>query len=364
MTLIRAGTHRWVPGDVTEASETFAHLLLPEQLAVAREIVETRAPELARAYPGIIDISFGYRRRRNRRTRRLDIVKAPCVRFIVRHKWPRREKHKHERIPSRLFAYWTIDGRRRLCAVPTDVESASSFTSPHAQAEPIRAHWKTSTADGAIACALTRDSQPATTFALSCRHVLSLTDLYCHEPTWGAAVTVKPDVLVGPTVAVAGQLQNPPDRSFDAQLLESVNNSALGEALGGLTLSGYAKGYDDLPDEWFIRTPSLTIAARKLGFVYDRPYYVGCVGTVVHYLLVESTVDTPTEGGHSGSPVVSAPDGGVFLGMHVAGMDNGPGNRFAYMIPAWQLFDPSNYDGAANSEIWTPAQQLATGLVS
>ncbi len=44
--------------------------------------------------------------------------------------------------------------------------------------------------------------------------------------------------------------------------------------------------------------------------------------------------------------------GTVLLGMHVAGVDNGPGKRFAYMIPAWQLFDPSNCDGVANGERW------------
>lgn len=347
-----AGTRRWVPGDVAVASSVFDRLPPEAQLEVTQAIVETRAAELARAYPGVIDVAFGYRRRRARGKQRYEVLSTPCVRFIVKRKWVGKTTRPRGRIPERLFTHCWIDGQRRLCAAPTDVEDAAVFAGARAHTEPIHVRWKTSTAHGAIACAVTRDVE-AGTFALSCRHVLSLTDLYYAEATWGAEVSVDSSAPGGRTRAIAGPLREAPDRSFDAQLLQVADDALLRRALDGITLSGYAQGFADLPGRYFIRAPGLTIEARKLALVYDRPYYLGGVGDVVHYILVESVVETPTTGGHSGSPVISEHDGGLLLGMHVAGVDNGPGNRFAYMIPAWQLFDPSNYDGADNAERWS-----------
>jgi hypothetical protein len=354
MSVTRAGTRGWVPGDVAEASRVFDGLAHEVQLAIVQEIVETRAAELARAYPGVIDVSFGYRRRRGRRRSQYDVVPTACVRFIVKRKLASKEIRADARIPERLFAYCSIDGQRRLCAAPTDVEDAVAFGSPRAQTQPINVKWETSTAHGAVACGLARNAE-AGTFALGCRHVLCLTDLYANVPTWGAEVSLDSGSVVGQTRAIAGLLRPAPDRSFDAQLLQASEDSGLHDALNGLTLSGYATGFADLPAEYYIRCPGSqeAIRASKLGLVYDRPYSVNGVGQVVHYVLVESSVDTATQGGYSGSPVVSTREGGLLLGMHVAGVDNGPGDRFAYMIPAWQLFDPSNYNGADNAEIWT-----------
>jgi hypothetical protein len=70
-----------------------------------------------------------------------------------------------------------------------------------------------------------------------------------------------------------------------------------------------------------------------------------CVGHVAHQLLVESAPEEATQPGDSGSPVMSEPDGGVLLGMRIAAMNNGPGTRFIYMIPAWQLLDPATSMG-------------------
>jgi hypothetical protein len=39
--------------------------------------------------------------------------------------------------------------------------------------------------------------------------------------------------------------------------------------------------------------------------------------------------------------------------MHIAGINNGPGQRFAAMIPAWQLFDPLHYSGVDDTEKWS-----------
>ena len=99
--------YREAPG-LEEAARVFDEVLTrAEQLAVAEEVVLTRAVELARAYPNTVAISFGPRRR-------------------VGAKWPpsaRRVPPKGT-IPRRLLAMATLGGRRMLCAVPTDVEDA------------------------------------------------------------------------------------------------------------------------------------------------------------------------------------------------------------------------------------------------
>ena len=114
--------YREAPG-LEEAARVFDEMLSPaEQVAVAEEVILTRAVELARAYPNTVAISFGPRRRRGE----ISEGAPPCVRFLVGVKWPpstRRVPPKGT-IPGRLLAMATVGGRRRLCAVPTDVEDA------------------------------------------------------------------------------------------------------------------------------------------------------------------------------------------------------------------------------------------------
>ena len=114
--------YREAPG-LEEAARVFDEVLTrAEQLAVAEEVVLTRAVELARAYPNTVAISFGPRRRRGASGEEA----PPCVRFLVGAKWPpsaRRVPPKGT-IPRRLLAMATLGGRRMLCAVPTDVEDA------------------------------------------------------------------------------------------------------------------------------------------------------------------------------------------------------------------------------------------------
>jgi hypothetical protein len=340
-----------MPGDLAAASSVFDGLTPESQLAIAQEIVETRGVELARAYPGVIDVSFGSRRRRRRGRGPYEVVPTVCVRFMVKRKLARREMSAGTRIPSRLFAYCQVGPARSLCAVPTDVEDASTFVGARAQAESVQVHWRASTVDGVITCALSRAGVDGV-FALSCRHVFSLSEFHHGEATWGADVRIG-SASVGHTDAITGPLRIPPARSFDAQLMEVDAVASLRQALAGVTLDGIAEGFPDVPADYTILSPREAVTARKVGLVYDRPYYLGRIGHIVHYVLIEGALDSATAGGDSGSPVVGQTSRGrLLLGMHVAGVDNGPGNRFAYMIPAWQLFDPSNYDNVANSERW------------
>jgi hypothetical protein len=350
--LTELGTRRWKPGNLTAASRAFDNLRSELQMALAQEIVETRGAELARAYRGVIDVSFGYRRRRRRGRGRYRVVHRVCVRFMVKRKKPRREIPDGAQIPARLFTYYQLGPDRHLCAVPTDVEEASTFVGGRAQAEAVQVHWKTSSVSGAIACGLSREGV-AGTFALSCRHVFSLSQLRHPESTWGAEVHLGRE-SVGHTGTITGPLRVPPDRSFDAQLMNVDDPVILDRALAGIGVDGIALGFLDIPDRYSILTPRGEIEAQKVGLVYDRPFYLGRIGNVMHYILLESEVERATAEGDSGSPVIGQTSRGrLLLGMHVAGVDNGQGKRFAYTIPAWQLFDPSNYDHVSNSERWT-----------
>lgn len=358
MALTEASTRRWSPGDLKQASRVFDRLLTPaEQMAVVREVVETRTAELVRAYRNVIDVSFGFRRRRSRRSGGYQIVRTPCVRFLVRRKWAGRTKEGPEgKIPERLFAYCRVGGERRLCAVPTDVEDARAFAVTRPEAGKIEVTFGEVRVYGAIACGIQRGGYQQA-FALSCRHVLSLSDVCGREPTWGASVTVSAaaaPTFLGKTRAIAGTLQEAPAPSFDAQLLEVTSLDALRLALDGIRLSNYAVGYQDVPHRFSILTPRGDVEASLIDFKYDwATYTLRQIGYISHTMLIMSAPDTPTQPGDSGSPVVSQAQDGMLVGMHIAGVDNGEGNRFAYMIPAWQLFDPENYNGAANSEEWT-----------
>jgi hypothetical protein len=108
---------------VEEAARVFDEMLTPaEQLAIAEEVVLTRAVELARAYPNTVAISFGPRRRHGN----ISPGAPPCVRFLVGAKWPASTRRVPPKgtIPRRLMAMATVGDRRVLCAMPTDVEDA------------------------------------------------------------------------------------------------------------------------------------------------------------------------------------------------------------------------------------------------
>ena len=245
--LTESGTRAWTPGDLGTASSVFESLPPEAQLAIAQEVVETRGGELSRAYPGVIDISFGFRRRRKGRRGRYGVVPMVCVRFMVKRKRPRREVAETVRIPSHLFTYCQVGSDRRLCAVPTDVEEASTFAGARAQADSLHVRWETSTFDGVATCALTRDGV-AGMFGLSCRHVLSLTDFRHGERTWGADVSAGGAPL-GHSTPIEGPLRIPPERSFDAQLMEVDSVATLRRALSAGVLDGFAAGPSEVPAE-------------------------------------------------------------------------------------------------------------------
>ncbi len=331
-----------------------------QQLNAAREIVETRTSELCRAYPGVIDVSFGYRLRRDRTGKRHRIVQQPCVRFLVaRKRDPQRLPRPEDTIPPRLLTYCTIGDQRKLCAVPTDVEDSTlhGATIAHGGPQGIAVKWKDTSAVGAIACVVERDGVPGTPFAIGCRHVLSLSAWFFNQNTWGATVSVEGNGVLGVTRAVAGTLQEAPARSFDAQLFEVTDREALREAAGDIVFTGYADSIDDIPAQYDILTPHGTRRARFVERIEPGrlAYQIGDVWIAHDVTLIRSQPGPATVEGDSGSPVVTG-DGKMLLGMHLAGIDGkdaqGVYTAAAYMIPAWELLDPANYTGVG-TETWT-----------
>ena len=352
-----------MPGDVREAKRVFSQeLTRPQQMALVQEIVETRAAELCRAYKNVVSLSFGHRRRRNRKTGVQQNVRKPCVRLIVKKKWQgEQDEQPDEKLPKYLFAYWTVKGRRRLCAVPTDVESAEE----HAGVRPQSGNWGIEVRfvprsgqpwkeNGGIACVVKRKGHPRSLFAVSCRHVFALSKAWHHVDTSGSAVHVghvgrdRTWVPFGRTTRVAGPLRESTMLSFDAQLAEVRNGVALRRALNGIRVVGYVKSTSNFPVSYSILTPRKNLRATFVEFSPNRivHYGYGRLRAVRHALVVVSNAETIP--GDSGSPVVLRTDRGwVLVGMHFAGDIK---NGLAYMLPAWMLLSPATF--GISGETW------------
>ncbi len=362
---VEAETKGRQPTSLKAARAAWKGLSGEEQLAIAKEIVDTRASELCRAYRNVISLSCGFRTRRNKKTGKRRVVRHVCVTFLVKKKWkPGENAGSGEELPTHLFAYCTLRGKRRkgkeskperrLCAVPTDVECASDYHMIRPQAETRgitvtkESHGLSET--GAVACALERTSVGSRRlYAVSCRHVFAFS-LQIH-PTMrlGAGVRVSStDKHVGKTRRHMGKLRNGPLPSFDAQMAEvdQGDREGLRQALNDLLYTDIAKNENDIPEAFWIQTPGgVSTKATNKGFrtnhIISYPIGGNRVLHVLHELLIESQVAKgATQNGDSGSPVTSTREGGILLGMHIAG-----GGDTAFMIPAWLLFEPRQYRG-------------------
>ena len=351
------------PKNIAEAKRTFLKKLSrDEQMALAEEIVSTRASELCRAYKNVVDVCFGYKRQSDAKSTKKRIVRTPCVTFIVKAKW-RGRRDSDESLPTHLFAYWKIGRTRKLCAVPTDVEPASEFARIKPQAARSRVaaiHAASGNGEyGAITCAVKRVGDNAI-YALSCRHVFSISE-HLHNRNVGkldvrlhtGSVREQPNgPIFARTVGLRGKLAAIPTVSFDAQLAQVAANrlAQFRATMGGLTFSRVARGRQDIPDRFLILPPGsvveggrrrqVRVNAKKLRFAPNRIIPYPGVGPVKHEMLIEAQVTPSTHAGDSGSPAVavSRTHGVMLLGMHIAG-----GGGLSYIIPSWQFLAPANY---------------------
>jgi hypothetical protein len=348
-----------MPPDEAVARKVFLHeLSRADQLVLVRELVDTRSAELCRAYPNVIDVAIGYKSKRQKKTGRRCLVRIPCVIFIVKHKWVRAsEEDKDEKLPAHLFAYWRVRGKRKRCAIPTDVDDASIHIGfkPQAPGDRILVTGNGKKTFGTVTCGVHRSVFGNRPFAVSCRHVFSLSkDLHPQEVFDASIVLSTNGRVVGESIDIKGRLDDAPLLSHDAQLACVKDMTALREALGDLKLSDWARSENDVPDEYDLVVRGSRIKAKFRDFVqtsidYKRPR----ARAVIHERLILSQLAVATQVGESGSPLLSR-DGGLFVGMHIAGKVDDEEGPLGLAIPAWHLLDPTRYGVPPGEERWVP----------
>ena len=351
------------------------------QMELAREIAETRGSELTLAFHNVVMVGYGYKRKSGRAGRE-QLRNIPCVIFFVRRKWKgaASERNRLQRLPSHLFVYATVAGRREICAVPTDVQKEARFhkvtvhsmAGLYAEDDPYFEY-------GSAMCAVRLESNGvARIYLMSCRHVLS-PRMEVGKPGVAASASLsrivssdpdQPGPSIGRSAKLGGAVYRDGTPSFDVQLAQMDDLQWMPAALSELKLSAVRpflasrQALDAVTathnllilvpknhPNWLNRQrpPVVARVSSYMPASFPLTYDVRVNGQettteVYHWQLVELQPlgSGRTERGDSGSPVVvTSPDGGYTLvGMHMAG-DEGTG--FAYMIPAWQLFDVVNY---------------------
>ncbi len=355
-----------LPRDVQAAERAYRKLDLTTQYRLCREIVDTRSADLVLAYHNLVSVGYGYKtsRRAGRPGGEHVDVRQPCIVFVVSRKWRTKKTiRKAQALPSCLYAYATVAGERVRCAVPTDVKTLSSYgTRARAHlAESDRPYGVAIENDdertwGVVTCAIKRPAEPATLYALSCRHVFSMS-LDGPETASGCSVRSSGSgEILGITTSIRGPLVPAPADSFDAQLAKVTNRAALQAALPGMRFDPAGPCANDeseiSPDGFWILTPRRDAQGRRLKvWVKPRDYISKTLPyddlQVVHHGILHAIADDLLRPGDSGSPAVPVPAGGKLLGMYIGGDGTN-----AYIIPAWQLVRGAYY-GRMGESLWT-----------
>lgn len=375
------------------------------RLALARELAQTRSQELTLAYRNVVAVVAGWRRKRTSDGGHQAPLPEPCVVLVVKKKWPSGEVpiDVRQTLPRHLLVGAEVAGQRQLFAVPTDVQLSSSFLGGKAYgssavwvSDPVRPDF------GTITCAVevTRPGEAATqTMVLSAMHVFTpFAQMQTEPATTSATVLAEPHragASIGVTSMLRGYLRasdaanGAPEFSFDAQLADLSDRPWLTQQLQDMPLSGdpcYVTGaavLDQLNAQgcrFFLHAANnhpthgamqialgnLTTDLNAVPLAYRmRVSGIGkpadpraplAWAAIYHWELLQFDVlgpDVPVPG-DSGAPVLAQlPDGSLMLvGMFIAGhfiADTYCPNK-AYVLPAWQLFWPSNWgDGQVQS---------------
>jgi hypothetical protein len=353
------------------------------QLQLADEIAVTRGPELTLAYRNVVMVAAGYRTCRDPVAPAVDgerVVRQPCVLFIVRRKWKKsaRVRDVLQRLPPRLLAFVDWQGRRLLCAVPTDVQVQSGFEGATVMGNRAL-HVDDSLPEyGTPTCAVEVGSGAgARRFLVCARHVLDpQPDLDASAPGAGidvAALDGRTLSTAGPpfglTSGFGGELRADGEPSFDVQFVDAVDWLAVRPLLAALVLSDQMPITEgpamlaELPTPFEILVPQnhpdwvhagLVRPALRAGFRSVMPSSFGFDHTVTlggevqsvrlnfwRLIRLEVLGDEDTvRHGDSGSAVVARHADGscTLVGMFIAASQG-----FAYAIAAWQLFDSRYY---------------------
>lgn len=359
--------------ELRSARAAYKSLPLDAQLRLVEEVVEARSHDFIHYFTNVVAVHAGVRRRRDKNGRER-LGATPCVIFVVRSKWPTPEHGRPaQRLPAELLAHADIDGRRQLCAVPTDVQHSAPLAKVRDRAltaVQVSVQGGETPAAGTLAWPLRVGNR---TMVLAPVHVMSpLPDLQqggrrhgAQGRALGAQGQPNGGAALFTTLDEGGQLLPWPTPSFDAQLALVNDMTGLRTAFQGLRISAIrpilrstgevlqasaGAGLqilvpDNHPD--FGGKRRLRQASYSRNITQETPlvYRVasGLEAFVAHLLLIELQIKlgNRTFEGDSGSAVVTpAPDGFTLAGMHIAGSDTG----LSFMLPAWQLFDPLFYE--------------------
>lgn len=335
--LERARTQR-----TKDAVAAWKALSRSKQLDLAADLVETRRDELRRAYRGVVAVTCGYGTRTRAERPRVD-GKISVV-FLVRRKKPTDALSSGDRIPEHVYTYVGAGKRKRLLAVPTDVECKSTYRVKSQSPASIRV---TSGAEsdagvkGAIACIV--EPSPGERMALSCYHVC--------RPTSALVTLAHSGEQLGCVTSFRGLLVPNDPISMDVALARIDPDR--GTPNPPLRLAAPAlKSYKVAPNwrrilqagAYVINTPHGEKSAQwgrmwrpEDGLVLDYR----SLGTIrMAGVVIESILDhATTEVGDSGSPVVTK-GGRYLLCMPITG--DGPR---AFMLPASEILWRENYTG-------------------
>ncbi len=346
------------PQEMADGRALFASLDHAQQLALAHEIAMTRGDELARAYPDVASLGFGFKTKKHSPRGREKLTGLPCVIFEVDRKLSlKAPRHARRHLPKELMTFIGPMDDRKLCVVPTDVKETKAFGRPRPTAgEPDRGFGIAVSLDdpqegvgGNVAVSLQMGD--GSLHAISCRHVLSRS--LVNEPDIVGNARVSATLVgnwmpLGRTTSTRGRFIEAPELSFDAQLLRVADPNACRAAVGPLRFNSYLQSPGQLPGRFFVATPRIDVTGARIIVEVEQldwnqaramPYpFPRRMVMIAHALVFHGRTAEPLIRGDSGSPAMSTPQGGVLLGMYFGGDDEN-----AYFIPAWQLFRAGNY---------------------
>ena len=343
--------------DAETALKHFRGLSRRRQSALIAELVMTRSDELLRAYPGLVAIGQGFRRRRVTGGDAVGeiVTNDRCVLFLVRKKW-KAIGSARRRLPSHLFCHDLVRGKRTLLAIPTDVsEARPAQANAGLGAVDIAGHSD----QGVLTCLIDceRSDRSIERRALSCRHVLSLTGTLSPEPS--SARVTRDGALIGEALPIRGPLSNTGD-SFDAQAVKLATPTAADRSVWATHWpQGFVAHAGELEPSMWLHLPRTGGPVRvhyrgvwsglQVSYGSGANNFIATVGPLVELELAGNQRTRP---GDSGSPLVIGYAQPRLAGMHIAGTpDDGHGRALSYCIPAYALLDPGNYAETAG-ETW------------
>jgi hypothetical protein len=355
---------------IRDATKVFRQLEGGEQMRLASEIATTRGRELCLAFDSVVSIVAGFKVSGRGKSRR--ITRTPSVVFVVRDKWRgSKSRTLEQHIPRQMLTYARVGDLRRLCAVPTDVVCETAFAS-------ARAHGKAGLEVGdyygnaTCGATLTRAGIPSNVL-MSCMHVLT-PEIGVNDPApqQGADVLLLgSEAKLGTSLIIGGRVRSDGELSFDVQFASIQNDAAYRSALVDLRLSpsrSYIRDLDSFDSLgpravfWVLSSPNnpnsggapplaarfLRHIPRTVGVIYEFASGSGPQDRLVfHRRLMQFRIDNGAacKEGDSGSAIVLRNSDGThtLVAMHIGGGLDDEGVPFSYGVPAWQLFDASQY---------------------